>query len=714
MPPKYTEYQQIFRVGKTGLSNGSPEVRTSKQRPSKEANSKPETHRRTRPLTSDAKVSEAQARLQRLEQIVATLMQPGQNVTTTPGQTLPSCGGISCAVPDAAIGIGRTNHTGRASCPTPTQSKGYLEYGPSETTYLGATHWASILGDIQDIQDCLANDRADDLSAYLDEATFDEDDVILGESRSITLEQACKLLPPRPIADKLLSIYFEARFLHIPFIHKFKFYREYKLFWEEPASMSLLWLSILFSAFHLASWINNVRVKTRDHELHQSPSQQPYHATAAQLLIAGHYQKGRPYSVEAMAIYSLCRCISAAPAPSEPWLLMGVCTRLALKMGYHRDPRNLAHISPFEGEMRRRTFYNVRTLDLLLSFQAGLPTILHEEVCDTEIPANLFDEDFDEDCTELPPSRPDSDHTPMSYYRFKGELALRFGFVARCALKTRVPPYDTIMNADAELRTFIATIPPFLAMKPLCLSMSDEPYLIFQRINIELMYRKNLMILHRNYISYERSNPGYEHSRNTALEASLQVLELQADLDNAAKPGGLLHHDEWVPSSVNYHDFLLAAMIACLDLYESHRQGVYVNIDGSARDTQVRTCRALSIAHGIWLSRVNSDKDALRAATMLGVMFTKFPIPSGALEDLSQENSNFIPSDSQNGSYVSSLEFTDTSKTGSGASHFQEPPDDNAAFEALLKDSELDWGMIDKFIMGLGDGGMDSGLDKST
>ena len=104
--------------------------------------------RRTRPLTSDAKVSEAQARLQRLEQIVATLMQPGQNVTTTPGQTLPSCGGISCAVPDAAIGIGRTNHTGRASCPTPTQSKGYLEYGPSETTYLGATHWASILGDV--------------------------------------------------------------------------------------------------------------------------------------------------------------------------------------------------------------------------------------------------------------------------------------------------------------------------------------------------------------------------------------------------------------------------------------------------------------------------------------------------------------------------------------------------------------------------------------
>lgn len=477
--------------------------------------------------------------------------------------------------------------------------------------------------------------------------------------------------------------------------------------------MSLIWLSMLFSAFHLASWISQTQVKTcgfgsRQALSHQALSHQPFYITAAQLLNAGQYQKGRPYSVEAMAIYALCRCIAVPQAPSEPWLMMGVCARLALKMGYHRDPRHLAHISPFEGEMRRRTFYNVRTLDLLLSFQAGLPSIVHEEVCDTEVPANLFDEDFDEDCTELPPSRPDSDHTPMSYYRFKGELALRFGYVARHALLLQVPSYDDTMKTDTELRAFFETIPPFLAMKPLSLSISDEPFLIFQRSNIDLMYRKNLMILHRNYISYERSNPAYEHSRKTALEASLQVLEVQADLHTATKPGGKLYHEDWVPSNISYHDFLLAAMIACLDLYESHRQGVYVEIDGSARDSQVRTYRALTIAHGIWLSRANSDKEAQRAATMLGVMFRKFPTPPGSLEGVSHGTSDRIKPDSKSGSYMSSAELTDSPMPGSGASQFQATFDGNAAdpsdvesgryFDALLKDSELDWVSITKYL----------------
>ena len=77
-------------------------------------------------------------------------------------------------------------------------------------------------------------------------------------------------------------------------------------------------------------------------------------------------------------------------------MITGISSRLAMKMGYHREPRHFASISPFEGEMRRRTFIIVEIFDLLSSFQAGLPLIIHEEERDTEPPSNLFDIDFDE------------------------------------------------------------------------------------------------------------------------------------------------------------------------------------------------------------------------------------------------------------------------------------------------------------------------------
>lgn len=83
-------------------------------------------------------------------------------------------------------------------------------------------------------------------------------------------------------------------------------------------------------------------------------------------------------------------------------MIMGVAARLAIRMGYHRDPRHLSSISPFEGEMRRRTFFTVQMFDLLLAFQAGLPAIIHEDECDIEPPKNLLDADFDEFLPQFP------------------------------------------------------------------------------------------------------------------------------------------------------------------------------------------------------------------------------------------------------------------------------------------------------------------------
>jgi hypothetical protein len=54
---------------------------------------------------------------------------------------------------------------------------------------------------------------------------------------------------------------------------------------------------------------------------------------AARALIAGQYQKARPYSVEATMLYAMARFFEKHDTDTEPWLMMGVAARLALRMG---------------------------------------------------------------------------------------------------------------------------------------------------------------------------------------------------------------------------------------------------------------------------------------------------------------------------------------------------------------------------------------------
>ena len=154
-----------------------------------------------------------------------------------------------------------------------------------------------------------------------------------------------------------------------------------------------------------------------------SSSKPAFLTRARQALVLGEYQKARPYSVEAVLLYGVCKYRMKEDLDSDAWMTMGIGARLAIKLGYHRNPRHFANISPFEGEMRRRTFFMAEAFDLLLSSTAGLPAIIHEDDCDIGPPSNLFDTDFDEDCEAVPPSRPPTDSTPMLYYCYTGRLA---------------------------------------------------------------------------------------------------------------------------------------------------------------------------------------------------------------------------------------------------------------------------------------------------
>lgn len=391
---------------------------------------------------------------------------------------------------------------------------------------------------------------------------------------------------------------------------------------------------MLFSALYIGSQNH----ETSDQEVlgsSSSPQRTMFFKKAGQALIAGRFQKAKPYSVEAVLLYGVCKYIQKEEQDNDAWIIMGISTRLAMKMGYHRDPSNLANISPFEGEMRRRTFCILEAFDLLLSFQAGLPAIIHEEECDTEPPSNLFDTDFDEDCKALPPSRPPTDSTPMLYYRYKSRLAGIFCRIYRHALSFKISSYQDTMKLDAELEEVHKDVPPSLRMRPLALSFTDHPYMILNRLYSDLLYLKSVCVLHRRYLSQNKSDPSFAYSRRVCSDAGLQTLRHQAELHGACQPGGLFHEHKWMLSSLSCHDFLLAAMITCLDLYESHKQSATSSPEES--EAQVRKYDALRHSHGIWVSRRAFSRDARRASSVLAIMLSKVPrqnIPEKASQDI--------------------------------------------------------------------------------
>lgn len=98
------------------------------------------------------------------------------------------------------------------------------------------------------------------------------------------------------------------------------------------------------------------------------------------------------------------------------WTEVGNLLRLAMAAGLHRSCSLMQKkTSVFYSEMRRRFWALVVEMDLQASLDRGMPASALDIVSDCGMPSNLRDEDFDENTTTLPPSRPATDFTKMSY-----------------------------------------------------------------------------------------------------------------------------------------------------------------------------------------------------------------------------------------------------------------------------------------------------------
>lgn len=284
--------------------------------------------------------------------------------------------------------------------------------------------------------------------------------------------------------------------------------------------------------------------------------------------------------------------------------------------------------------MRRRTWALVRMSDVIFSHQVSLPSMIYEHDCDTQLPNNIFDDEFHPGIKELPPSRPITEATPISYMIAKAKLCNELGNILQATNRVgRSVPYDEIIRFDAKLRQVMQELPPHLKLGPL--EGAREPVtLIIARFNVDILYQKILCLLHRKYISKARQNPRYAHSRRSAVEASLQAMGHLQMLRRESQGNGRLKAVSWYVKSIATKEFVLPAMLIVLDLHYDNmarHAGTCESHEGAflwSSEERANMIGTLEDAVSIWKGLADTSMEAFKASKVIEIMLQKIKEPA--------------------------------------------------------------------------------------
>ncbi|KAF2108252.1 fungal-specific transcription factor domain-containing protein [Lophiotrema nucula] len=588
-------------------------------------------------------------RIDQLERLVSTLMN--QNGSPSP-HTVESS---HFATPPTS-----TEDEADPEIETPDRVK--LE--DDATSYTNSGHWTSILDGIAELREHLDEIPSTAQPRDPTQSEIIGPDLLFGRQKHANLNELLAAIPSKPEADRLLATYFTSMDMSGAIIHKPTFLKEYEQFWRQPFEVSIMWLGLLFSIFCIATRFQFVLEYKGDGASDDANSALAnarmdfYRTKLVQAMVLANYAKCPPYTVEVFVQYFITEYFRSADAQFATWVLVGMLVRMAFRTGLHRDGSHFPNLSPFKSEMRRRAWSMIVQLDLMSSSQMGLPRMIQKDMYDTDLPRNLRDDDLFEEMTELPPSRVDTDSTPMLHTIWRNQVLDVFARIQDLANANKQPQYRDIMALDAELRVVFESLPPQMQV----VRCSDLNLLIAEdddakrRLYLGLTFLKVEMVLHRPYLLLGRTDSRYKYSRLTCVDAALEILEFQKMIEQESRPDGKLWSFKWrlwslswkLSSLVN-HDFLLATTVLALDLdrdlidpLPASSEAVNSAITSPRRlrlgkPTRAEIIEALSYSYGIWIQAAEKSREARKVAAAVKLVLGKAnaaPSPTPSQPDI--------------------------------------------------------------------------------
>ncbi|KAF5675204.1 hypothetical protein FCIRC_7506 [Fusarium circinatum] len=557
-----------------------------------------------------------QERIRHLESLVFDLMQ----------QSSVSQGQHGGGTPYSPVGSTRSPED------TAVATMG-ADYGSMRSTggganYVGSSHWAAVLDGIAELKDHFDSEEeaahSDVQGVESPTAEMTGPQLFYGYPKPASKHEilAPILTLSRPVVDRLVSRYFNSFEMSPAVLHSVEFLKEYEEFWDDPSAVSPLWLGLLFTIMCLATQFEKFRLDpgvqspaalSMERDLQKMAD--TYRLRIGQCLILGNYTKGGPYVLETLMLYIAAEVFSSTDAEIDIWILTGNTVQIALHMGYHRDPKHFKGMSLFTAEMRRRVWATLVEMDLGLSAQMGLPRMIKQWQTDTQDPSNLQDNDFDKTTVEMPPSRPDTELTPILYRLVKARLTTTVGYIWDFAADVRPYTYTEVERMDNKLDEARKSIPDCLKWHSFARCITDSPQNIIQKIVLETLFYRAKIVLHRKFMFGPPANSA--DSKRIVLESALKLLDYQHILQEETQPFCQLYQERWRVSSLVNHDFLLATSILCYYLQNTKHEGMQVSESAPIDETILASLRR---SYDIWLQSSSSSKEARKVVKALAVV----------------------------------------------------------------------------------------------
>ncbi|RYP70279.1 hypothetical protein DL771_005582 [Monosporascus sp. 5C6A] len=594
-----------------------------------------------------------QDRINELESLVVSLMRQ-QNPA---GDCLSSSEYTVQATPDevdvseACVPGGKPELPGetipkmqRGISPSPSDC-GSIKVRESGVSYVSSAHWAAVLDSIAELKHHFAEDEAyaripDPIQS---QAGLARPQLFYSGSTYISHAEILHVIPPRPVVDRLVSRYFNVVDLATGIVHSGKFLREYENFWNCPHDAPIVWVGLLLAIICVSTQLQETTLAPHNPSatsgVPSQPTQDPekqemvdnLRKKIAQCLVLGHYAKGGPHVLETLILYLLVEILLSKGVETGIWVLAGNIAQIAIHMGYHRDAKHFPDISPFAGEMRRRVWTTIAQIDYSSSLQMGLPTVVKESQVDTAEPRNLYDADFDEDTANLPPSRPESEVTPILYVLSKHRLLSVSVKVADMAIEPRSHSYSEVLDLDKQIDKARDSLPLSMRWKSLASSLDVPPQVLMKRIWLEVSLQRLKVDLHRKFMRPSRLQQEHAYSRSACLAAAMRILEFQHLVDEETRVDGRLSESSWRVSTSLLHEFLLATSILCFYLQNRSAGPQEQSVGpGDAGDVSVdRIKRLLRASQVIWARSSATSRAARKAVAALRYVLGDSGVVSG-------------------------------------------------------------------------------------
>lgn len=529
-----------------------------------------------------------------------------------------------------------------------------------KTFYIGEAHWAALLNEIGEVKNYF-NAHKQEYEAQMEKVEQARKSMgtdvgagpalLFGSSIPPSRPEILAQIPSRYMSDILIGRYFNTFDPATHILHGPAFQRQYNQHWADPSKSSIVWVAMLFTMMRLAMLSYGregdeppeFRGKCQDLAAN-------FRTQMAHCLITADYTKPHNHIIETLIFHLHAEYTSNRDAEASVWVLVGMIARLAMRMGYHRDAKLFPNVSPFQGEMRRRVWTFVRSADLLFSFQVALPSMIRIGDSDTELPRNIYDDEFDEDSTSLPPARPATEPTPISYMIAKGRLSFGFGRVLEEINGVARTGYDEILKIDRGLRDIYESIPDHLKLRPMAEQTLAPISLIMARFGLATIYHKSQCVLHRRFMRLARNGNRYMHSRRSSLDSAMQLLSFQTIQHQQSRERGRLRSLRNHVNSLTAHDYLLAATVLCMDLYKSRERpendvstpstsvsGGSISQGSNMSDgsyipglsyTREDLIRALEDSCEVWRSNRDLSMEAYKASELLNMLLYHLKQPA--------------------------------------------------------------------------------------